>query len=200
METGAHRHVSSTIPLGTISPRRISTSNISSTSSAQDQQDEQLEAEIRRQENQITQKLQARDREVRAHEAAHLAAGRSYVTSGPSYTYQQGPDGRAYAIGGEVQLDTSEVAGDPESTLSKAETVRRAALAPANPSPQDLRVAASASQMAAQARLEIAMLRREENQASLSREPDTMDASRNNQAIQSFTAEETSSTGFSQFA
>ena len=164
METGVTQKVSTTAPLGTLSPQRVNTSNISSTSSNQEEQDKQLEAEIRRQENQITQKLRARDREVRAHEAAHLAAGRPYVTGGPSFTYQRGPDGRSYAIGGEVQLDASEIADDPDATLSKADTVRRAALAPADPSPQDLRVAADATQMAAQARLEIAILRREESQ------------------------------------
>lgn len=201
METGVHQKVSSTSPLGTLSPQRVSTSNLSSSSPRQEQQDKQLEAEIRRQENQITQKLRARDREVRAHEAAHLAAGRSYVTGGPSYTYQQGPDGRAYAIGGEVQLDTAEVADDPDATLRKAETVRRAALAPVSPSPQDLRVAADASQMAAQARLEIAILRREENRPTQDREPGNAVAlDHNSQAIQSFVSQETPSAGFSQFA
>ena len=52
--------------------------------------------------------------------------------------------------------------GDPKATLEKAEVVRRAALAPADPSSQDQRVAASASQTAAQARVEIAALRRAE--------------------------------------
>jgi len=201
METGVTQKVSTTAPLGTLSPQRVNTSNISSTSSNQEEQDKQLEAEIRRQENQITQKLRARDREVRAHEAAHLAAGRPYVTGGPSFTYQRGPDGRSYAIGGEVQLDASEIADDPDATLSKADTVRRAALAPADPSPQDLRVAADATQMAAQARLEIAILRREESQQTSSREQgDTVTADNNDQAIQSFTTQEPPSTGFSQFA
>ena len=202
MQTGVHQQVSSTAPLGTISPQRVNTpADLSSTSPSQNEQDDQLEAEIRRQENLFIQKLQARDREVRAHEAAHLAAGRSYVTGGPSYTYQQGPDGRAYAIGGEVHLDTAKVPDDPDATLDKAETVRRAALAPASPSPQDLRVAADASQMAAQARLEIAIIRRQESQPSQNREQDTTaTAGRNDQAIQSFTSRETPSTGFSQFA
>jgi len=203
METGVNQKVSTTAPLGSISAQRVNTSNQSSTTSAsqEEQQDKRRENDIRRQENQITQQLQARDREVRAHEAAHLAAGRPYVTGGPSFTYQRGPDGRSYAIGGEVSLDTSEVADDPEATLSKAETVRRAALAPARPSPQDLRVAADASQMAAQTRLEIAIQRREE--AQLNSEPEQDDAQppeRNSQAIQSFTNQDTPSAGFSQFA
>src|SRR5690606_10364040 len=37
-------------------------------------------------------KLKERDREVRAHEMAHVAAGAGLVTRGASYTYQTGPD------------------------------------------------------------------------------------------------------------
>lgn len=45
--------------------------------------------------------LKARDREVRAHELAHQAAGAQYAGSA-SHTYQRGPDGVQYAIGGEA--------------------------------------------------------------------------------------------------
>jgi len=125
-------------------------------------------------EKRILQQLRARDREVRAHEAAHVAAGREFIRSGPDYILQQGPDGRAYAVGGEVRLDTRPVTGNPEETLRKAEVVRRAALAPAEPSSQDVQVAAQAQAMAARARLDLAVLRREEIQvepAPVSREP-----------------------------
>ena len=115
-------------------------------------------------EQKMIQELQARDREVRAHEQAHVTVGGSLVISGPSYTYQRGPDGRDYAIGGKVQLDVSEVANDPQASLQKSEQIRRAAMAPMDPSPQDMRVAASAGQMAARARLDIAVQRREEAQ------------------------------------
>lgn len=101
------------------------------------------------------QQLAAGDREVRAHEQAHVVAGGSLVTSGPSYSYQVGPDGRRYAIGGEVGIDTSPVRGDPEATLDKAQRIIAAALAPAQPSAQDLSVAAQAAQMANEARVEI---------------------------------------------
>lgn len=99
--------------------------------------------------------LQDRDREVRAHEAAHKAVAGPYATSGASFSYQKGPDGRLYAIGGEVGIDTSPVSNDPEATLQKANQIRAAALAPAQPSGQDQSVAAEAAQMAAQARSEI---------------------------------------------
>lgn len=96
--------------------------------------------------------LKQRDREVRSHEQAHVAAGGSAIASGPRYTLQKGPDGQMYAIGGEVSIDTSKVGGDPQATKDKARSVRQAALAPANPSGQDMIVAAKASQMEAEAR------------------------------------------------
>jgi hypothetical protein len=102
----------------------------------------------------MIRQLQARDTVVRAHEAAHIAAGGGTITSGASYSYQKGPDGREYAIGGEVGIDASPVPGDPKATIAKMATVRAAALAPAQPSGQDLSVAASASMAEAQARAE----------------------------------------------
>ena len=99
--------------------------------------------------------LAERDREVRAHEMAHVAAGAGLVTRGASYTYQTGLDGKRYAIGGEVGIDTSP-GRSPEESLSKAERIRAAALAPAEPSGQDRQVAAQASRMASDARMEIA--------------------------------------------
>lgn len=110
-------------------------------------------------------KLSKRDQEVRAHEQAHAAVGGRY-TGAPTYTYTRGPDGRRYAVGGEVSIDSGPIANDPEATLRKMEVVLRAALAPAEPSPQDLRVAAQAQVTMAQARAELAQLRREESQAS----------------------------------
>ncbi len=100
--------------------------------------------------------LKSRDAAVRAHEAAHMAAGGRYVTGGASYTYQQGPDGAEYAVGGEVGIDTSPVPGDPQATAEKMRTVRAAALAPSDPSAADLSVAASAAQVEAEAMAEIA--------------------------------------------
>ncbi|WP_373987870.1 putative metalloprotease CJM1_0395 family protein [Duganella sp. BuS-21] len=99
--------------------------------------------------------LKARDLEVRQHEQAHLAAAGGLATSGTSYTYQRGPNGINYAIGGEVGIDTSPGA-TPEETVQRARTIQAAALAPAEPSGPDRAVAAQAQQMEAQARAEIA--------------------------------------------
>jgi len=100
------------------------------------------------------QKLRERDREVRAHEQAHIAAGGQHVPGGANFSYQTGPDGRQYAIGGSVQIDASPVPGNPEATEEKARAVRRAALAPANPSSTDQNVAAKAAAMEIKARSE----------------------------------------------
>lgn len=100
-------------------------------------------------------KLEKRDREVKAHEAAHEASAGGNARGGASYEYEKGPDGKQYAIGGHVDIDVSPVQGNPSATLEKALTVQRAALAPADPSGADRAVAAAAAQMAAQAQKEI---------------------------------------------
>lgn len=112
-------------------------------------------------------KLKERDREVRTHEAAHLAAAGGHATGGASYTYQKGPDGKQYAVGGEVNVDTSEEK-TPEATLRKMQAIQRAALAPAEPSGQDQAVANAAAQKASEARREIAAQRAAEAQAAVS--------------------------------
>ncbi|GHT89745.1 hypothetical protein FACS1894101_0900 [Betaproteobacteria bacterium] len=104
--------------------------------------------------------LESIDRKVRQHEQAHMAAGGSLVTSSASYSYTEGPDGKRYATGGEVGIDTSS-GRTPEETLSRARQIRSAALAPADPSPQDRSVAAAASQMEMQALQEIAKAQQE---------------------------------------
>jgi hypothetical protein len=107
-------------------------------------------------QEQAVSELQSRDREVRAHEQAHIAAGGNLVRGGATFSYETGPDGKRYAIGGEVNIDTSPVQDDPSATIRKAYRVRAAALAPASPSGQDQAVASAAMSMAAQAQMELA--------------------------------------------
>ena len=102
-----------------------------------------------------TAKLKKRDQEVRAHEQAHIAAAGGLARGGATFSFQRGPDGKQYAIGGEVNIDTSPVSGNPQATIRKAQQIRSAALAPANPSAQDRAVAASASSLEAEAQREI---------------------------------------------
>ena len=113
-------------------------------------------------ERQIKQ-LAARDREVRAHEQAHMAVGGRYAGAA-SYTYERGPNGVNYAVGGEVPISTGREA-TPEATLLKAQIVKRAALAPAAPSPADRQVAAEAARMELQARQEIALEQQRKSEA-----------------------------------
>lgn len=105
-------------------------------------------------------KLVRRDREVRTHEQAHAAVGGTYAGA-PSYTYTRGPDGKNYVTAGEVSIDTSVIPGDPQATIAKMQQVRRAALAPVQPSGQDRMVAAQAQAKIIQAQAELAASRGE---------------------------------------
>lgn len=111
------------------------------------------EQDLSTEEKQAVSNLKRRDAEVKAHEASHMASGGGVVQGGAIYEYQSGPDGKMYAVGGEVQIDTSP-AGSPDATIRKMQQIRRAALAPAQPSGTDRAVAAQAAQIEAQARME----------------------------------------------
>jgi hypothetical protein len=117
--------------------------------------DVQAKQELTDEEKKQVKELKNRDQEVKSHEAAHIAAGGAYVRGGASYSYQSGPDGRRYAVGGEVSIDTSPVSDDPKATITKMQTVKRAALAPAEPSGQDRSVAAQAGAAEAAAQKEL---------------------------------------------
>ncbi|MGY5450836.1 putative metalloprotease CJM1_0395 family protein [Agarivorans sp. MS3-6] len=109
--------------------------------------------------------LSARDREVRIHEAQHQAVGGQYA-SAAKLELERGPDGKQYAVGGEVSISTSEIPGDPQATIAKMEQVQRAALAPAEPSSQDRQVAAQAQQKAAEAQQQLSSSQFSEGQAA----------------------------------
>lgn len=96
------------------------------------------EAELRQ-----VRQLKIRDTEVRRHEQAHLSAAGQYAAGGPSFSYQTGPNGKRYAVGGSVPIDTG-TESTPAATIMKMRTVKRAALAPASPSTADRQIAAQA--------------------------------------------------------
>ena len=116
----------------------------------------------------LISQLAQRDKEVRAHELAHASTGGS-ATGSPSYSFEVGPDGKKYAVSGEVSVDLSTIPGDPQATISKMQKVHAAALAPASPSSQDTQVAASAAQkiLAAQSEL-LAMKKDKSSEANTS--------------------------------
>lgn len=117
--------------------------------------------ELNQQELAELQKLKQRDAEVRSHEQAHLSAAGQYARGGATYTLQKGPDGSSYAVGGEVGIDVSKEA-TPEATIAKMQVIKRAALAPANPSGADKRIAAQATAKASQAKQELLQIKQEE--------------------------------------
>jgi hypothetical protein len=124
----------------------------------QDEKGEQApKQQAEQQEQQEIQELKARDQEVKTHEQAHAAVGGRYAGA-PSYSYELGPDGKQYAMGGEVQIDISPIPGDPQATVQKMQQVRAAALAPAEPSAADRRIAAEAAQRQIQAQAELVKL------------------------------------------
>jgi hypothetical protein len=111
----------------------------------------------------MVEDLRKRDSEVRSHEAAHQSAGGGLVRGGATFSYQSGPDGKQYAIGGEVQIDTSGDSNDPQATISKMQQVKQAALAPADPSSQDRAVAQMAASVEADARAKLSQKNSESN-------------------------------------
>jgi hypothetical protein len=106
-----------------------------SAGAAQEKQDPQVQAEI--------EQLKAIEEKVKAHEAAHKSAGGT-LTGAVSYTYTRGPDGKSYITGGEVPISVSP-GKTPQETIRRMQQVIQAALAPADPSPQDRAVAAQAA-------------------------------------------------------
>ena len=118
-------------------------------------------------EQQVVNRLKAIDRKVRAHEQAHMAAGAG-VTGGANYQLTRGPDGRQYAVGGEVTISLS-TASTPEATIDRARRIQAAALAPVDPSSQDRAVAAAAAMLESQARAELSRMQREAGDGGASR-------------------------------
>lgn len=100
------------------------------------------------------ERLRATDRKVRAHEAAHASVGGAFAGS-PSFQFVTGPNGQVFAVAGEVPIDVSPVRGDPEATIAKMQVVKAAALAPADPSSQDFKVAAAAEAQRQKAQAEL---------------------------------------------
>ncbi|WP_029523071.1 putative metalloprotease CJM1_0395 family protein [Persephonella sp. KM09-Lau-8] len=110
---------------------------------------------------QVIQQLRITEQKVKAHEMAHKIAGGELA--GPvHYKYKKGPDGKLYIVGGEVPIKIKE-GRTPEETIEIAQKIKRAALAPADPSPQDRAVAARAAMLEMKARIELQKQQQEEN-------------------------------------
>lgn len=82
----------------------------------------------------VVEKFRSKDAEIRTHEQIHASIG--HTTTPISYTYQQGPDGKMYAIGGSVRLDTS-IPNDPKAAAFKLDMLQKAASGPTQMSAAD---------------------------------------------------------------
>ena len=156
---------SSDLGFSTLS-RFKSDSGASAANGQADRSTAQAEGALSPAELRIVARLRETDRAVRAHEQAHLAVGGDLVRGGASYSYATGPDRKRYAVAGEVSIDVSP-GRTPQETIPKAVHVRATALAPADPSPQDHSVAARATQMEQQARIDLAAERQAEAERPL---------------------------------
>ncbi|MBW1430130.1 hypothetical protein AT913_08765, partial [Campylobacter jejuni] len=114
--------------------------------------------------------LQSIDRNVKAHEAAHQATGGG-LAGAASFTYTRGPDNQMYATAGEVPISMQK-GNTPEETIANARQIAAAAMAPADPSPQDYKVAANAAKMEFEARAEAMKLKAEEAKEEENKEKD----------------------------
>ncbi|CAM4107377.1 putative metalloprotease CJM1_0395 family protein [Campylobacter armoricus] len=143
--------------------------------------------ELSEEEVRQVRELEKIDREVKAHEAAHMAAGGA-LAGGASYGYTRGPDNRMYAIEGEVPIKMQK-GNTPEETIANAMQIIAAAMAPADPSPQDYKVAANAMQMQNESRIEQAKKKAEELKAQNEKDTNENDKeyNTNSQAIKSYT-------------
>ena len=156
--------IKGTLPQATSNPS--TTSSQSSSSAQQTTAAATTSKELTPEQQRQVADLKRIEANVIAHEQAHMAVGRDLVTSGPSYSYTYGPDGKPYAIGGEVNIDTSPEQ-KPEANISKGEHIVETALAPRDPSTQDYRVAAVGTQMADEGRVELASERSDSAQQKL---------------------------------
>ncbi|ECL6415470.1 hypothetical protein FVK83_05565 [Campylobacter coli] len=136
--------------------------------------------ELTLQQVQQLRELQSIDRNVKAHEAAHQAAGGG-LAGAASFSYTRGPDNQMYAVAGEVPIRMQE-GRTPEETIANARQVVAAAMAPADPSPQDYKVAANAAKMEFDARAEATKLKAQEAKEKKEEEEEKQESSdKNNQ-------------------
>ncbi len=90
----------------------------------------------------VLQKFKNKDSQIRSHEQVHATIGAT--TSPISYVYQQGPDGKMYAVGGSVRFDVS-IPDDPKAAQAKLDRISKAASAAGDPSAADMSIATQAN-------------------------------------------------------
>lgn len=97
-----------------------------------------------------------KSRKITNHENKHAAilrdSGTGVADAKPQLTQKQGPDGRQYAVAGEVNTDLRPVPGNPKATEHKAEAVYRSAIGDTDRSESDNQAARQALFSAQEAR------------------------------------------------
>ncbi len=86
----------------------------------------------------VLEKFKKADAQIRSHEQVHATIGQT--TAPISYNYQKGPDGKMYAVGGNVRFDTS-IPDDPKAAAFKLDQLSRAATGVSDPSEADTMIA-----------------------------------------------------------
>ena len=90
----------------------------------------------------VLAKFRNKDASIKSHEQSHAAM--ATTTSPISYNYQEGPDGKMYAVGGSVRLDTS-IPADTEAAIAKIDRIKAASTGVDNPSGADMAIASAAN-------------------------------------------------------
>lgn len=90
----------------------------------------------------VLDKFKNLDAQIKGHEQLHASLG---DTKGAiSYNYQTGPDGKLYATGGSVRMDTS-IPQDEEAALAKLDKLANAVSAPSGLSNADAAISRAAN-------------------------------------------------------
>ncbi|MEA2017581.1 MAG: putative metalloprotease CJM1_0395 family protein [Campylobacterota bacterium] len=90
----------------------------------------------------VLEKFKQADANIRSHEQIHASIG--HTTAPIAYTYQEGPDGKMYAVGGHVKLDTS-IPDDPKAAAFKLDMLQKAASGPIDSSAADNTIASQSN-------------------------------------------------------
>jgi hypothetical protein len=99
----------------------------------------------------VLAKFKSADSHIRAHEQNHASHG---TTTAPiQYNYQMGPDGKMYAVGGSVRLDTS-IPDDPKAAQIKLDQIKRSANTNSDPSGADIGISSEVNIMKARLQFE----------------------------------------------
>lgn len=100
--------------------------------------------------------LKKQDDTIKKHEQVHYSVARQYSEL-PTFQYQKGSDGNRYVVKGEVNFKMISSDDSPDAAIKKMQQIYLAALAPADPSTDDLTLAIQAIHSITDLRLQLFM-------------------------------------------